>query len=297
VTPENDAVTTAPAPTPGWFFRALEQQPTGDYFEQDGAQIHFLHWPEKSHGANKPVLLFVHGFRGHARWWSYVAPFFLAHYRVYALDFSGMGDSDHRASYHNDTHGNEILGLLDHLRLDEVTIVAHSFGGGRSFRAAVRAPGRFKKIIAIDSHISFVGHTIDKTDPAPQHKQKFYASQEAGLARFRLVPQQPISQPYAVDYIGRHSLKPEQDQWTWKFDPQLLVDNFISYDGDEILAGVSCPVDYIWGENSVIMNNRNIHRIHGALANPGKFVMIPDGHHHLMISHPEAVISTLQALL
>ena len=39
------------------------------------------------------------GNGAHADWWSFIAPFFAAHYRVAALSWSGMGGSDWREHY------------------------------------------------------------------------------------------------------------------------------------------------------------------------------------------------------
>ena len=56
---------------------------------------HYLEWGDPS---NARVMLLLHGFRGHAHWWDFVAPWFAAEYRVIAIDFGGMGDSSFGSS-------------------------------------------------------------------------------------------------------------------------------------------------------------------------------------------------------
>lgn len=81
---------TAPG-APEWFLRAIASTP-GSYFADDhGTRIHYLAW--NAHETHKPTLLFAHGFRGHAHWWDFIAPYFTDRFRVAALDFAGMGDS------------------------------------------------------------------------------------------------------------------------------------------------------------------------------------------------------------
>ena len=281
--------------SPEWFNRAIEHSGTSDYFNHGGVNLHYLNW-NRDDSKEKPTLVFAHGFRGHARWWAFVAPFFTEYYHVYALDFSGMGDSDDSPVYSPDSHAEEILAFIEHLGVPSVTVVAHSFGGGRTFRAAAKQPAMFKQIIAVDSHITFEDDDIG-IDPSPQNKTKCYESLNDGLLRFRLTPKQASEENYLVEYIGRNSLKAMGKQWTWKFDPKLLVEKVTSTNGAEILGKITCPVDYIYAGDSVVVSRERANRIFDSLANPGRFICVPGGHHHLMVSHPVTLISTLQALL
>ena len=49
-----------------------------------------LHYVDEG-PADAAPLLFLHGNGAHADWWSFIAPFFAAEYRVAALSWSGMG--------------------------------------------------------------------------------------------------------------------------------------------------------------------------------------------------------------
>lgn len=288
-----------PATAPEWFRQALEKPVQSGFFSHADRNLHFLHWPRsdgQAPAASLPALVFIHGFRGHARWWGFIAPLFTEKYRVYALDLSGMGDSDAPQSYDTDTHSNDILAFIDHLAVAEVTVVAHSFGGARTFRAASKAPQRFKKIVAIDSYVGF-GGGFAGTDPAPQKGSKVYSTQEEGMERFRLIPPQPVVIDYACEYIAYHSLKRVESGWTWKFDPDLLVDHILRNDGDTILPQVQCPVDYIYGSESSVITAARAEQIQTLLANPGQFIKIAEGHHHIMLSHPLQLMAALQQLL
>src|SRR5262245_20418622 len=100
---------------PAWFTRALAAPVESRYVEVDGAPIHYLSWNAKD--AHKPGLLFAHGFRAHARWWSFIAPFFMSRFRVVSMDFAGMGDSGARAHYEPVLFSRDIVGVIEHARL------------------------------------------------------------------------------------------------------------------------------------------------------------------------------------
>ena len=53
---------------PEWFQRAINQPTRSHYADAGGTRIHYLSWNE--HETEKDGLLFLHGFRGHAHWWS-----------------------------------------------------------------------------------------------------------------------------------------------------------------------------------------------------------------------------------
>lgn len=279
---------------PEWFNWAMSQPVDSCFFDRDGARIHYLAW--NPNDTDKPLLLLCHGFHAHARWWSYTAPFLTRNYRVYAMDFAGMGDSDARDSYSNQTYTDDVLGLIDHLGASFVTAAGHSFGGGRLMHISTEFPQLFDRLIVIDSAVYFSDEG-PRIQPPPPSPRRIYEDEATALNRFQLLPRQDRIESYAFDYINRHSIKPCDDGWTWKFDPHFDPLNFMIPNGFEFLPKVSCPVDYVFGEKSLIVNAAKAEKIMQQLGNPGRLIRIPGAPHHMMISDPVALISTLQALL
>ena len=132
----------AAAPVPGelaevappWFAWAVAQAPQSRYAEANGNLLHYLEW--NTHDRTKPVLLFVHGLRAHAHWWDFIAPFFIESHRVIALDLSGMGDSGWREKYSATQLARDVTTFIEVLGLERPTVVAHSYGGLCTLRAA-----------------------------------------------------------------------------------------------------------------------------------------------------------------
>ena len=91
------------------------------------------------HGSG-PAVLFAHGQGGnHLSWWQQV-PFFAQHYTCITFDHRAFGrsaDSDGRG---RQAFGADAIGLLDHLGLDDVRVVAHSMGGRSAIALALRDP-------------------------------------------------------------------------------------------------------------------------------------------------------------
>ena len=90
---------------PQWFENVVNDIPESNHVYVEGAKIHYLRWGDRA----RPGLLLVHGNAAHAYWWSFIAPFLARDYNVAAMDLSGMGDSDWRASYSMDMFVREQL--------------------------------------------------------------------------------------------------------------------------------------------------------------------------------------------
>ena len=274
-----------------WCRSVLAKQGESRFVEVAGGRVHYLAW-ERANTA-QPVLLLVHGMRGHAHWWDIIAPYFVDEYKVLAIDLSGMGDSARREVYDNDTFTHDIAGVIEQESSTPVTIFGHSFGGGRTVLACAARPDLFQHAVVIDSPVWMLGD--DRPLFRRQLGGRIYADRESALARFRLEPEQPVSTQVLRAHIAEHSLHAVSGGWTWKFDPQLASARTLA---DPATFGrVRTPMDFVCGELSSVVSKERAHRLAAAITTAHPPVFIPEGHHHLMLDQPLALVSTLRALL
>ena len=101
-----------------------------NFLTDDGAEIYYKDW-----GSGDPIV-FSHGWPLSADAWDAQMLFFGGQgYRVVAHDRRGHGRSSQtwdRNDY--DTWADDLSGLIDQLDLRDVTLVAHSMGGGEIAR-------------------------------------------------------------------------------------------------------------------------------------------------------------------
>ena len=293
-----------PPPAPAWFRAALADAPERSLVETPRGRIETLTWGERG----KPGLLFVHGNTAHADWWSFIAPMFVADYRVCAMSLAGMGDSDWRDHYSSDDFAADAEAVARAGGLYEggrkPVYIGHSFGGGQVFYAAACRPQQMHAAIIID--VGFRGPPEDaaakaqlqRLDPPPAVRgpTRVYPTLADALARFRLSPAQPAENLYIVDLLARRGLKQVEGGWTWKFDPQMWE----KLDRELIAAffvappRIDLPLAHIYGELSLL---RSIPGLQDAYPANGLLVGVPQAHHHVMVDQPLALVAAIRGLL
>lgn len=283
-----------------WFTRNLAEQPERGSLSVEGASIETLAWGKR--GAQG--LLFVHGSGAHADWWTPFAPFFSESRRVGAFSLSGSGRSDWREDYSMDQHARELVASMEHLGLfdsfEKPWIVAHSMGAIPAVRIAASEMGdRLGGLIIVDFgmiplHLpSIVGKRPAWTNPG-------YETEEEGIARFRLVPSQPDVAQWLVDFIARHSLVQRDDgRWHWRFDPAADNKRGTSDRGKlaPLLPRVRCPMSFLWGQYSPLMNPEILAANLEASPPGTRFVALPEAFHHLMFDQPIGFVTAIRAFL
>lgn len=291
---------------PKWFDDALAQQPERSFTPVQGAQIETLAWGERG----KPGLLLMHGNGAHADWWSFIAPFFADRYRVAALSWSGMGNSEWRKEYRVETFADEALAVAQVTGLFDASakpiFVAHSFGALMLRFLAMEHGERIAGALVVDSRTDMMGRNArdneeaERRPPPRKNANRIYATLPEALARFRLAPPQACENHFAVDYIARHALRqvegPDGQGWQWKFDP-FLFGNMAGREMMDFERPARCPMAMMWGERSLLMDARRLKAMRNMEEGGGPMVEIPDAGHHVWLDQPIAFVSALAALL
>ncbi|MFF1480032.1 alpha/beta fold hydrolase [Streptomyces sp. NPDC058301] len=110
-----------------------------------GARLHVA-----EAGGGEPVVL-LHGFPQHWYAWHRLIPLLAADHRVICVDLRGFGWSQRtRRGYDTDALAADVLGVLDALGLEQVTLVAHNWSANVGFRLCQGHPERFSAFLALN---------------------------------------------------------------------------------------------------------------------------------------------------
>ncbi len=118
-----------------------------NYLTVDGAQLHYI-----DEGLGE-VLLFVHGTPSWSFEFRNVIKYLSKKYRCIALDHIGFGLSDKPAGYDYSiqNHTATLLKLINHLQLNQFTMLVHDFGGIIGLAAAEQIPDKISKLIILNT--------------------------------------------------------------------------------------------------------------------------------------------------
>jgi len=121
----------------------------------DGHRYHFV---DEGQG---PVLLMVHGNPTWSFAWRHLIRDLAADYRVLAVDHIGCGLSDkpQKYNYRLSQHIANLKQFIQHLELQQITLVAHDWGGAIGMGAAVEMPDCFQRFVLCNT-AAFRAHRI-----------------------------------------------------------------------------------------------------------------------------------------
>ena len=126
-------------------------------------------------GQGERTIAFVHGWCSKAAHWDRQVEHFAPAYRVVRWDRRGIGRSGAAAAAESpDRHAADLAVLLDHLGIENVTLVGHAGGGPATVAFAAEHPDRVTGMVLVDTRLY---------DPGASGAATFAASIEQSCAR------------------------------------------------------------------------------------------------------------------
>ncbi|HEU4996988.1 MAG TPA: alpha/beta fold hydrolase [Gemmatimonadaceae bacterium] len=144
---------TAAAPSSGRFVQTAD---AAMFVQEDGP-------------SDGPPVVLIHGTGAWSEIWRGTMRSLAARgYHAVALDMPPFGYSSRPAipNFSDDAQGRRILGVLEALRLEHVTLVGHSFGARPTMQAAFLAPARVSAVVLVDAALG-LDTTLESSGPGP----------------------------------------------------------------------------------------------------------------------------------
>jgi pimeloyl-ACP methyl ester carboxylesterase len=284
------------ADAPEWFRSALAVPSTEAEVTVDAAAVRYLSWGD----SGRRGLVFVHGGGAHAHWWTHIAARFANEFRVVAVDLSGHGDSDHRATYDPEQWTEEVLAVADDGGISgHPVVIGHSMGGFITIATAALHGDRLEGVVVCDSPVTAPDPEVESY----RLKQAFgsprtYASVDEALSRFRTVPPQPHYLDYVVDHVARRSLRPVEGGWQWKFDRRIFEQFAGGMRGIALpyLSAVRCRFALLRSEQGLVTPDIG-NSMYEALGRVAPVIELPEAGHHAMLDQPLVLLTALRTLL
>lgn len=117
-----------------------------EYIIAGDLTFHYVRWGEQG-----PPLVCVHGLTANAFCFQALADRLSQHYRVFAYDLRGRGDSDKpEEGYGIPTHAADLAEIIDALELERPVIVGHSLGAMIGVFFAASYSDKLSRLVLLD---------------------------------------------------------------------------------------------------------------------------------------------------
>jgi haloalkane dehalogenase len=169
---------------------------TGQRLKVDGGELHYLDEGPR----DAPVMLCVHGNPTWSFYWRAIVAHYSDRYRVIVPDHIGCGLSDKPQDwdYRLSQHVGNLRALVDHLKLDQITLVVHDWGGAIGMGVATQDPGRFARFVVTNT-AAFLSKSIPASIAAVKVPGFGALAVRGGNAFARVATVRAVSQPLAPE--------------------------------------------------------------------------------------------------
>ena len=124
---------------------------TSHYVSANGIRHHYLEWGDPS----SPPLLMLHA-TGLCAWpWKPIARRLAESHRVLVFDQRGHGDTDKSdKGYKFEYAGEDLAAIVEAMELENPRVIGHSSGGLAAIIASNLLPGRFDRVVLVETRVS-----------------------------------------------------------------------------------------------------------------------------------------------
>jgi pimeloyl-ACP methyl ester carboxylesterase len=253
------------------------------------------------HEGEGPAVLLLHGFPDSSALWRHQIPALTtAGYQVIAPDQRGFGASDRPANvaaYRMKVLVSDVLGIIDALGVQRVSVVGHDWGAAVGWAMATFAPARIQRLAALS-----VGHPAAYfTDIMTQREKSWYMLffQFAGIAEdalrrddwalFRaLLREQGDIDRYLTD-LDRPGALTAALNW---YRANVPADVFGRH-ARSSLPPVQCPVLGVWSDGDHHCGEIQMQASEHHVAGPWQYVRIEGASHWIPLGVPDTLTTLL----
>lgn len=243
------------------------------------------------YGRGKPVIL-LHGWLGSWGLWQETMSFLGRHYRTYALDFWGFGESGKkRETYAVQDFVSLVDQFMEQLGIENAPLVGHSMGGTVSLSVAIKYPQRVNKVVVVGSPI--VGSSLALPLKLAGYRGiAFMLFNMMGAFRFAMRAASPIicRDERFADMMDRDLSRTTLESFL------LSIASLRRTDLRPMLAQIKVPAMGMYGDRDVIVHPRQWEPMKKGISH-AHIERFPSAGHFPMLEEPQNFGERLKAFL
>lgn len=231
-----------------------------------------------------PPLLIIHGLFGSSRNWRTLSQQFAENFTVISIDLRNHGDSPHLAEMNYQVMGQDVIDLLNQLKISQTSVIGHSMGGKVAMKIGQLEPDRLTQLVVADIGPVAYRHDYDDLIDAVMSLDlaRLGNRKQADLALTEGIPDPRIRM------FLLQNLVVDANRLTWKLNWKALKENMTQIIGFDDISDwhIETPSLFIYGGQSNYLNTevRELILQHFVQA---RFSCIEDAGHWLHAEQPQ----------
>lgn len=195
------------------------------YVPVNGTKVYY-----EVYGNGKPLVLLHGAFMTIGMNWGELIPELSKTRKVIAIELQGHGHTPYseRKLLHS-TLANDVVKVLDYLKIDSADVVGYSFGGAIAYEFAIQSPKRLSKLVIISSTYKSAGWLPEINNAFKNMKPELFENS-------------PMKTAY-------DAVAPDKTKWI-PFLKQMMASAAEPFDlGETNISKITAPVLIIAGDN------------------------------------------------
>lgn len=225
-------------------------------------------------GTGQTILL-IHGLFGNMDNLGLLERELASDYQVISVDLRNHGKSFHSEEHNYQVMAEDIIALIRHLQLANVTLIGHSMGGKVAMKVTTMIPETISQQVIMD-----IAPVV--------YKERKHDSVFAGLNA--VLEKAPTSRSEAMCILAEHihmdgvrqflgkSLYRLNDVFTWRFNVSSLEKNYLSILDWKAEAVCEVPTLFLKGENSDYLGSQHQSAVNTQFSHAKAHVISHTGH-------------------
>lgn len=214
-------------------------------------------------------------------------------YQVLSLDLRNHGLSFHSPSHSYAEMAQDVLEVIEHLNLQDITVIGHSMGGKVAIKLIDIAPQLAKQLIVLD--MSPVKYTERKHDNVISGLQAVEQKRPTTRSDALSIMAEHIEMEGVRQFLSK-SLFKDNDVLAWRFNVASLVDNYENIIGWEPISKTNVPTVFVKGALSDYLLPSHQADIQAQFSNAKAHIIANTGH-WLHAEKPQEVIRVIRKFL
>lgn len=250
-----------------------------------------LHYQNHENETSHQIpLVFIHGLFGSLSNLGMLARTFMSTHSVIQIDVRNHGLSEHSDIHDYTAMANDVLETLDHLNINEFSVIGHSMGGKIAFKLTDLAKDRVKQAVILD--------ISPRPNTANHHKEIFEAlfavenAQVQSRTDATNIMREHLNEEMVIQFLLKSFQKGQ-----WLFNVQSLYDNYSNILDWEYLETSPLEILIIRGaESDYIQSSEDYVAIEQQFPN-AKIVTVPEAGHWLHAQKTQDVLDYMTAYI